>query len=177
MYESCGPFDHEFFGPTLCEPFEMYHFFGGPSQDPSESTLFRCSWKIVSNCILKKYTIELWLIEIMGLGYFCKTRVSLTDLIAWQLNTYERCQGWDSPTLKLYYLRLQLSLFQWKTMLVDKTVIVELGESQPSILHLDRSDYDDSGISTPKKEVFVWIAKKLAKSFSSKMAKCWFRLF
>ena len=34
-------------------------------------------------------------------------------------------QGWDSPMLKLWYLSLWLALFQWKT------VIEELGESQP----------------------------------------------
>ena len=46
-------------------------------------------------------------------------------------------QGWDSPTLKLYYLSLWQSLFQWKTLLVEKTVIVELGESWPrALLHL-----------------------------------------
>ena len=39
--------------------------------------------------------------------------------------------GRNSPSLKLYYLRLLLWLFQWKTLLVEKTVIVELGESQP----------------------------------------------
>ena len=39
--------------------------------------------------------------------------------------------GWDSPTLKLNYLSLWLALFPWKTMLVEKTVMVELGESRP----------------------------------------------
>ena len=39
--------------------------------------------------------------------------------------------GQDSPSLKLCYLSLWLSLFQWKTLLVKKTVIVELGESWP----------------------------------------------
>ena len=39
-------------------------------------------------------------------------------------------QGQDSPTSKLYSLSLWLGLSQWKTMLVEKTVIVELGESR-----------------------------------------------
>ena len=43
--------------------------------------------------------------------------------------------GQDSPSLKLYYLSLWLSLFQWKTLLVEKTVVVELGESQPCRLN------------------------------------------
>ena len=42
-----------------------------------------------------------------------------------------KIQGQDSPSLKLYYLSLWLSLFQWKTLQVEKTVIVELGESMP----------------------------------------------
>ena len=37
--------------------------------------------------------------------------------------------GLDSPTLKLSYLSLWLALFQGKTLLEEKTVIVELGES------------------------------------------------
>ena len=40
-------------------------------------------------------------------------------------------QGRDSPTLKLYYLSLLLALSQIKTLLEEKTVIVELGESWP----------------------------------------------
>ena len=44
-------------------------------------------------------------------------------------------QGQDSPTLKLcYYLSPWLGVFQWKTLLVEKTVIVEVGESQPRFL-------------------------------------------
>ena len=42
--------------------------------------------------------------------------------------------GQDSPSLKLYYLSLWLSLFQWKTLILEKNVMVELGESQPCIL-------------------------------------------
>ena len=42
-----------------------------------------------------------------------------------------KIQGWDSPTLKLCYLSFLLLTFQWKTLLQEKTVIVELGESQP----------------------------------------------
>ena len=42
--------------------------------------------------------------------------------------------GWNSPTLKLYYLSFWLALFPWKIMLVEKSVIVELGESRPWIL-------------------------------------------
>ena len=38
-------------------------------------------------------------------------------------------QGQDSPSLKLYYVSLWLSLFQWKTLLVEKTEIVELDEN------------------------------------------------
>ena len=40
-------------------------------------------------------------------------------------------QGQDSQRLNLYYLPLILALFQSKTLLVEKTVIVELGESRP----------------------------------------------
>ena len=43
-------------------------------------------------------------------------------------------QGWDSPTLKLYYHSVWLALFYWKTILVEKTVIVELYESLPWIM-------------------------------------------
>ena len=50
------------------------------------------------------------------------------------LSIHVKCQGWDSPTLKLYYLIFELGLFQWKTMLVEKTVIVDLGESRPWFL-------------------------------------------
>ena len=38
---------------------------------------------------------------------------------------------WDSPRSKLYYLCLWLAIFQWKTLLEEKTMIVELGESWP----------------------------------------------
>ena len=44
----------------------------------------------------------------------------------------------DSPMLKLCYLSLWLALFRWKTLLVEKTVIVEIGESQP--WHTKRCD-------------------------------------
>ena len=37
----------------------------------------------------------------------------------------------DSPTLKLCYLSFLLLTFQWKTLLEEKTVIVEPDESQP----------------------------------------------
>ena len=40
-------------------------------------------------------------------------------------------QGQDSPTLKLCYLSFQLVTFLLKTLLEEKTMIVELGESQP----------------------------------------------
>jgi hypothetical protein len=40
-------------------------------------------------------------------------------------------QSWDSPTLKLCCQNIWLPIFQWKAMLVAKTVIVELGESRP----------------------------------------------
>ena len=43
--------------------------------------------------------------------------------------------GQDSPSLKFYYLSLWLSLLQWKTLLVEKTVKVELGESRPCTLN------------------------------------------
>jgi hypothetical protein len=38
--------------------------------------------------------------------------------------------GVDSPTLKLCCLNLWLPIFQWNALLVEKTVIVEFGESQ-----------------------------------------------
>ena len=41
--------------------------------------------------------------------------------------------GQDSPRLYLYYLSLWLALYQSKTLLVEKTVIVELGESWPRV--------------------------------------------
>ena len=40
-------------------------------------------------------------------------------------------QGQDSTTLKLCYLSLLLATFQEKTLLEEKTVMVELGESWP----------------------------------------------
>ena len=39
--------------------------------------------------------------------------------------------GQDSPTLKLCYLSPWQGVFQLKTLLVEKPVIVEVGESQP----------------------------------------------
>ena len=39
--------------------------------------------------------------------------------------------GWDSPNSKFCYLSFWLELFKIKTLLVEKTVIEELGESQP----------------------------------------------
>ena len=45
---------------------------------------------------------------------------------AWQISDSRRNQG-----LNLYYLSLWLALFQPKTLLVEKTVIVELDESWP----------------------------------------------
>ena len=51
------------------------------------------------------------------------------------LNTHEMIidmlLGPDSPTIKLCYLSFQLVAFLLKTLLEEKTVIVELGESQP----------------------------------------------
>ena len=41
-----------------------------------------------------------------------------------------RFQGGDSPTL-LYYLSFRLAFQQWKTLLEEKTLILEIGESQP----------------------------------------------
>ncbi len=40
-------------------------------------------------------------------------------------------QGWDSPTSQLCYVFVWLRLFQLKTQLEEKTVIVGHGESQP----------------------------------------------
>ena len=39
--------------------------------------------------------------------------------------------GWDSPKSKLYYLNFWLVLTLWKTLLEEKTVTEELGESHP----------------------------------------------
>jgi hypothetical protein len=44
--------------------------------------------------------------------------------------------GQDLPISKLYYLSFCLSLFKLKTMLVEKTVIAQLGESQSCIMLL-----------------------------------------
>jgi hypothetical protein len=41
-------------------------------------------------------------------------------------------QGRDSPSLELCYLSLWLALLQWKRLLGEKTVIVELDDSQPT---------------------------------------------
>ena len=54
---------------------------------------------------------------------------------------YNGNQGWDSPTFKLYYLSLKRAFFQWKTMLVEKTVIVELGESRPRTPRKNECEY------------------------------------
>ena len=51
-------------------------------------------------------------------------------------------QGQDSPRSNHYYLSLWLAIFQSKTLLVEKTVIVEHGESQPRFqLVFDTSCY------------------------------------
>jgi hypothetical protein len=69
----------------------------------------------------------------------CHERVSLLSY-SWLNFKYSRdsktgiVQGWDSQTLKLFHLFLWLALLQWKTLLEVKTVIIELGEYQPSIL-------------------------------------------
>jgi hypothetical protein len=65
----------------------------------------------------------------------------------------KRHHGWDSPTLKLCYICPWLALFQLKTLLKEKSVIAELGESQPWSLSL------------PLKQIFatlrqfVWVSK------------------
>ena len=52
-------------------------------------------------------------------------------------------QGQDSLTLKHFYLSFLLRNFQLKTLLEDKTVIVELGESKPSyIISMQKLTYD-----------------------------------
>ena len=58
-------------------------------------------------------------------GHHSKSRLKC------QIFWYFRALAWDSPTFKLYYLSPWLGVFQWKTMLVEKTVRVELGESRP----------------------------------------------
>ena len=45
-------------------------------------------------------------------------------------------QGWDSPRLKLCYLSHWLGVFQWKPLLVEKTMIVVVGESRPRYSNL-----------------------------------------
>jgi hypothetical protein len=42
--------------------------------------------------------------------------------------------SWDLPRLKRFYPCLWLSLLQWKTLPQEKTLIIELGESQPCVL-------------------------------------------
>ena len=74
----------------------------------------------------KKQTLAL-LLSCICCG--CQTQVCLY-MTEMECNLHKG-QGQDSPSLKLYYLSLWLSLFQWKTLLVEKTVIVELGESRP----------------------------------------------
>ena len=49
--------------------------------------------------------------------------------------------GRDSPTLKLSNLGLWLALFQGKTLLEEKTVIVELGESWTYLLWMIRKTF------------------------------------
>ena len=59
---------------------------------------------------------------------------SLRPYISWTTSpqpNINKLQGQDSPRLNLYYLSAWLALFQSKTLLVEKTVIVELGESWP----------------------------------------------
>ena len=43
----------------------------------------------------------------------------------------DKILGQDSPTLKPCYHSFQLLTFLFKTLLEEKNVIVELGESQP----------------------------------------------
>ena len=60
-----------------------------------------------------------------------------------------KSQRWDSPTLKLDYLSLKQALFQWKTMLVEKTVI--------EWTHLTAQTVQPQGVKTEdriKKNIF-----------------------
>ena len=56
--------------------------------------------------------------------------------LEWYQELTNTVLGQDSPTLKLCYLSFQLVTFLLKTLLEEKTVIVELGESQPSVISL-----------------------------------------
>ena len=49
----------------------------------------------------------------------------------------DRSPGRDSPSLKVYYLIHWLGHSLCKTLLEEKTVIVELGEFQPSLMQVD----------------------------------------
>ena len=44
-------------------------------------------------------------------------------------NWLSQNQCWDSPRINLYNRSFQLTVFQWKTLLEEETVIVELGDS------------------------------------------------
>ena len=70
-----------------------------------------------------------------------------------------KCQGWDSPILKLCYLWCWLELFQWKNLLGEINVIVEVGESQPWIFF-----HAEAHFFLPKKNSFytcaTWFLQK-----------------
>ena len=79
-----------------------------------------------------------------GYGKLCRLN-SFLKIKVWVCENYKivknntknsNSQGQDSPSLKLFYLSLWLSFFQWKNLLEEKNVIVELGKSQPRNLEI-----------------------------------------
>ena len=66
--------------------------------------------------------------------YFKGANIFIENMI----NPYWNClsQRRDAPTLKISYFSLWLAFSQWKTLLVEKTLILEVGESQPSRVYL-----------------------------------------
>ena len=61
-------------------------------------------------------------------AFLLGTKETVVQLVRW---VCFRGQGWDSPTLNFCYLSFLLVTSQWKTLLEEKTVMVELDESQP----------------------------------------------
>ena len=75
---------------------------------------------------------RLSIFKLWAVSFFKHEQIFEIICRVYQITTItNRHLGQDSPSLKLYYLSFWLSFFQWKTLLVEKTVIIEHGESQP----------------------------------------------
>ena len=72
--------------------------------------------------------------HIPGIIWITKNPKSVISLVSQTLTLDHLVR--DSPTLKLCYLSFLLLTLQWKTLLKEKIVIEEIGESQPCASYL-----------------------------------------